>query len=142
MRKILILISITTWVLYNYSALKLNTKYKKDKVHSIFKLLPINNMFLYAILLYFLIYYEKASNIFLVSILLFSSIHLFLFFNNLTKSHVEKQKIHVSTFIITTLIPIIMYIFEWNYKYIFYVMIWISFFIYYIEVLIRKVFKK
>ena len=142
MKKILIMISITTWILYNYSSLKLNTKYKKEKVHSIFKLLPINNLFLYAVLLYFLINYKKASNIFLVSILLFSSIHLFLFFNNLTKSHIEKQKIHISTFIITTLIPITMYIFKWNYKYIFYVMIGISFFIYYIEILIRKIFKK
>ena len=142
MKKILIMISITTWILYNYSSLKLNTKYKKEKVHSIFKLLPINNLFLYAVLLYFLINYKKASNIFLVSILLFSSIHLFLFFNNLTKSHIEKQKIHIPTFIITTLIPITMYIFKWNYKYILYVMIGISFFIYYIEVLIRKIFKK
>ena len=142
MKKILIMISITTWILYNYSSLKLNTKYKKEKVHSIFKLLPINNLFLYAVLLYFLINYKKASNIFLVSILLFSSIHLFLFFNNLTKSHIEKQKIHIPTFIITTLIPITMYIFKWNYEYIFYVMIGISFFIYYIEVLIRKIFKK
>ena len=137
MHKIVILLSVIPWFLYCYSRLYILNNYSKKITIS--NKLPINNIFLYAILIYFLEYYKKADNIFIVSILLFITIHLFLYFYNHRRIDKKKKTPNFLTLLLLIVIPIILVKIKIKLRFIYYILITISFFIYYIDLIVQKI---
>ena len=86
MQKILIFLTFIPWFFYYFSQTKSNLKIinnnKEDNSwrKNFLDIIPLNNIILYAILIYFSSYYNDSSSIFIVRIMLFSAINLYLFF--------------------------------------------------------------
>ena len=91
-----------------------NEHYIKDNWFNIF---PITNIILYAILIYFSIIYNEATNIFAVRVMLFSAINLYLFFNNISKKDYvlifenSNEKISLK-YVFLALLPVVFYLFS------------------------------
>lgn len=88
MTKFIILLTFVPWFLYFASLCKSSIKdLNNNKItftwvkNNIFKIFHFETLILIGIFVFFSIYYYKASQIWLVKVLLFSSINLYLFFN-------------------------------------------------------------
>ena len=124
MERIIVIITFIPWFLYFYSEIKSITKIIKsnmDNEHYIkdnwFNIFPITNIILYAILIYFSIIYNEATNIFAVRVMLFSAINLYLFFNNISKKDYvlifenSNEKISLK-YVFLALLPVVFYLFS------------------------------
>ncbi len=124
MERIIVIITFIPWFLYFYSEIKSITKIIKsnmDNEHYIkdnwFNIFPITNIILYAILIYFSIIYNEATNIFAVRVMLFSAINLYLFFNNISKKDYvlifenSNEKISMK-YVFLALLPVVFYLFS------------------------------
>lgn len=134
MQKILIFLTFIPWFLYYFSQTKSNLKIinnnKGDNSwrKNFLDIIPINNIILYAILIYFSSYYDDSSSIFIVRIMLFSAINLYLFFNTISRKDYitifedSKESIPIK-YILIALIPIISFFFTKQHMMTYYLMI-------------------
>ncbi len=114
MNKFIVFLTFIPWFLYFASLCKTAIKDLKDnKVtmkwikDNFFKIFHFENLLLIAIFVYFSINYYKASQIWLVDVLLFSSINLYLFINRYYDKN-RKEGIIGNNDIITILILILL----------------------------------
>ena len=123
MSKFIVLLTFIPWFLYfaslcksaiyNLNENKITWNWIKD---NIFKIFHFENLILIGLFVYFSIYHYKANQIFLVEILLFTSINLYLFINRYyDKTNMEYQigNKDITTILIIlfiTLIPIIFFL--------------------------------
>ncbi len=121
MKKILVILSFIPWLLFFYSETKANIVLidnRKDSnilKENFLNVFPIYDLILYIVLIYFSMSYKEADNIFIVRLILFSSINLYLFFNNISKKDykltIDKPFKRVPmVYIVLSLIPIILYL--------------------------------
>ena len=134
MQKILIFLTFIPWFFYYFSQTKSNLKIinnnKEDNSWSknFLDIIPLNNIILYAILIYFSSYYDDSSSIFIVRIMLFSAINLYLFFNTISRKDYitifedSKESIPIK-YILIALIPIISFFFTKQHMMTYYLMI-------------------
>ena len=134
MQKILIFLTFIPWFLYYFSQTKSNLKIinnnKEDNSwrKNFLDIIPLNNIILYAILIYFSSYYDDSSSIFIVRIMLFSAINLYLFFNTISRKDYitifedSKESIPIK-YILIALIPIISFFFTKQHMMTYYLMI-------------------
>ena len=126
--KLIFIATLIPWLLHFITEIKLHNHYFNNKKNSFFDLFPIYDIILYAIFIYFSIYYKEATNIVLVRTILFFSIYLYLLFNNITKREYKKvdnitnNKLIIYLLIIL-LIPIIYFLITNNYIISYYIMI-------------------
>lgn len=101
---------------------------------NIFKIFHFETIILYAIFVYFAVYYRDANQIWLVEILLFSAINLYLYINTFYDKNKNNEKIEtrdISTILITLIIvilPIIYYVSTKNREITYYILFGYSFF--------------
>ena len=123
MSKFIVLLTFIPWFLYfaslcksaiyNLNENKITWNWIKD---NIFKIFHFENLILIGLFVYFSIYHYKADQIFLVEILLFTSINLYLFINRYyDKTNVEykignKDITTIFVILFITLIPIMFYL--------------------------------
>ena len=123
MSKFIVLLTFIPWFLYfaslcksaiyNLNENKITWNWIKD---NIFKIFHFENLILIGLFVYFSIYHYKANQIFLVEILLFTSINLYLFINRYyDKTNVEykignKDITTIFVILFITLIPIMFYL--------------------------------
>lgn len=123
MSKFIVLLTFIPWFLYfaslcksaiyNLNENKITWNWIKD---NIFKIFHFENLILIGLFVYFSIYHYKANQIFLVEILLFTSINLYLFINRYyDKTNVEykignKDITTILIILFITLIPIMFYL--------------------------------
>lgn len=158
MTKFIVLLTFIPWFLYFTSLCKsaiqdLNT----NKVtfswlkNNIFKIFHFENLILIGIFVYFSINYYKANQIWLVEVLLFSSINLYLFFNRYYDKNNTEYKIgnkDITTILIIlfiVLLTIIFYLTTNKYTITYFVLFGYSFFNYvivYISKLINDLIYK
>ena len=134
MQKILIFLTFIPWFFYYFSQTKSNLKIinnnKEDNSwrKNFLDIIPLNNIILYAILIYFSSYYDDSSSIFIVRIMLFSAINLYLFFNTISRKDYitifedSKESIPIK-YILIALIPIISFFFTKQHMMTYYLMI-------------------
>ena len=134
MQKILIFLTFIPWFFYYFSQTKSNLKIinnnKEDNSWSknFLDIIPLNNIILYAILIYFSSCYDNSSSIFIVRIMLFSAINLYLFFNTISRKDYitifedSKESIPIK-YILIALIPIISFFFTKQHMMTYYLMI-------------------
>lgn len=153
MTKFIVLLTFIPWFLYFASLCKsaikdLNQKIDKTWIkENILNIFHFENLILIGIFTYFSINYYKASQIWLVEILLFSSINLYLFFNryydknntDYTISNKDITTILIILFIV--LIPITSYLITEERTITYYILFTLSFFNY-IIVFISKLISK
>jgi hypothetical protein len=121
MTKIIVLATFIPWFLYftslcksaiqDINTEKINLSWIK---HNIFKIFHFETLILIAIFVYFSINYYKANQIWLVEVLLFSSINLYLFFNRYYDKNNKDYKIgnkDVTTILIILFIVLLTIIF-------------------------------
>lgn len=140
MKRIITIITFIPWFLYYYSETKsllkiIKNNKENDTKESIFKLLPINNLVLYSVLLYFSIAYKNANNIFVVRILLFSAINIYLFFNTISEKdyilNINKKEERISfKYYVLAFIPILFYLITKKQMTTYYIMLIYNFFAY------------
>lgn len=162
MTKFIVYLTFIPWFLYFASLCKdaikklENTKISKNWFKSnLFSIFHFPNIILFAIFIYFSIRYSDANQIWFTSILLFSSINLYLFINHYYDKYKTTEKIdsmNLSTILIIlflVFIPIIYYISTSNYTITYYILFIYSFFNYLIvyisklinDFLVKRVFK-
>lgn len=123
MTKFIVLLTFIPWFLYfaslcksaiyNLNENKVTWKWLKE---NIFKIFHFENLILIGLFVYFSIYHYKANQIFLVEILLFSSINLYLFINRYyDKTNIEykignKDITTILIILMLSLIPVIFYL--------------------------------
>lgn len=123
MSKFIVLLTFIPWFLYfaslcksaiyNLNENKITWNWIKD---NIFKIFHFENLILIGLFVYFSIYHYKADQIFLVEILLFTSINLYLFINRYyDKTNIEykignKDITTIFVILFITLIPIMFYL--------------------------------
>ena len=134
MQKILIFLTFIPWFFYYFSQTKSNLKIIKNNKEdnswskNFLDIIPLNNIILYAILIYFSSYYDNSSSIFIVRIMLFSAINLYLFFNTISRKDYitifedSKESIPIK-YILIALIPIISFFFTKQHMMTYYLMI-------------------
>ena len=148
MNKFFVYLSFIPWFLY-FAQISKNaikdlkvTKLSWDWVKkNFFKIFHFETIILYAIFIYFSIYYKDASQIFLVEVLLFTAINLYLYINtfydkNKNNSSIETKDI--STILITliiVIIPTIYFISTNNREVTYYILFGYSFFAYIIAII-------
>ena len=100
MRNVIIYLTFIPWILFYSSAVKNSIMYLKNiefnfywLKNNIFKAFHFKDLILYGILFYFTSSYYKSSQIWLVSILLFTMINLYLFINSFYDKHRSNEKI-------------------------------------------------
>ena len=140
MKRIITIITFIPWFLYYYSETKsllktIKNNKENDTKESIFKLLPINNLVLYSVLIYFSIAYKNANNIFVVRILLFSAINIYLFFNTISEKdyilNINKKEERISfKYYVFAIIPILFYLITKKQMATYYIMLIYNFFAY------------
>ena len=140
MKRIITIITFIPWFLYYYSETKsllkiIKNNKENDTKESIFKLLPINNLVLYSVLIYFSIAYKNANNIFVVRILLFSAINIYLFFNTISEKdyilNINKKEERISfKYYVLAFIPILFYLITKKQMTTYYIMLIYNFFAY------------
>lgn len=134
MQQIFIFLTFIPWFLYYFSQTKSNLKIIKNNNEdnswrkNFLEIIPLNNIILYAILIYFSSYYDDSSSIFIVRIMLFSAINLYLFFNTISRKDYitifedSKESIPIK-YILIALIPIISFFFTEQHMMTYYLMI-------------------
>lgn len=134
MKKLIVFLTFIPWFLYFYSETKNNLKIvKNNKGESdfikryLFDIFPIINIVLYAILVFFSIYYNDSDNIYVVRIMLFTAINIYLFFNTISKKDYvlifENSSERISiVYVLIALLPIIFYLIFNHYMITYYIM--------------------
>jgi hypothetical protein len=133
MQQIFIFLTFIPWFFYYFSQTKSNLKIINNNEDNSWRknfldIIPLNNIILYAILIYFSSYYNDSSSIFIVRIMLFSAINLYLFFNTISRKDYitifedSKESIPIK-YILIALIPIISFFFTKQHMMTYYIMI-------------------
>ena len=154
MRNGIIYLTFIPWILFYSSAVKNSIMYLKNiefnfywLKNNIFKAFHFKDLILYGILFYFTSSYYKSSQIWLVSILLFTMINLYLFINSFYDKHRSNEKItskDLSLIIVISLIsliPIIFYVFTRKYIVTYYILLAFNFLNFIIVALSKMIIK-
>ena len=154
MTKLIVYLTFIPWILYFSSVCKnaLNDL-KENKVtktwikENLLKIFHFDNLILFALFLFFSAFYHKASQIWLVDVLLFSAINLYLFMNGYYDKHRKENTIgtgDISTILIIlilSMIPIIFYFSTGKYAITYYILFAYSFFNYIVVYIARSINK-
>ena len=135
MKKLLIILTFIPWLLYYFSETKNNLKIIKNNSedehylkNNFFYIIPIDNLILYGILVYFSHFHKDSASIFFVRVILFSAINMYLFFNTISRKDYitifedSKESIPIK-YILIALIPIISFFFTKQHMMTYYLMI-------------------
>ena len=135
MKKLLIILTFIPWLLYYFSETKNNLKIIKNNSedehylkNNFFYIIPIDNLILYGILVYFSHFHKDSASIFFVRVILFSAINMYLFFNTISKKDYKlifennSEKVPIK-YLSITLIPLLIYLFTKKQMITYYIMI-------------------
>lgn len=122
MQRFIVYLTFIPWLLHFVEISKISLKSLKDMKHTkewikknFFNVFRFDSLILFAIFIYFAINYHNANQIWLVEVLLFSSIYLYLYINSYYDKNKSKSKITTRDFstililLILIIIPVVYY---------------------------------